>query len=191
MGESANIAEVPTLAVCGSHQLFAVAADNNFSTSGTWKWNNAVYTVNKKLSGDTHIPSPYTVETLPGEVGIFEIEVTPQNSADPFVEKLNLPPNLNPVYSEYHTMEVAYEPPGASLLFGPRKAQTGKNSKKTTHGVATRVQGLKYGFRQPFYSVQFHPERKTFADDGTDDGGNGQRFVIAYLKHALEWWEKQ
>jgi GMP synthase-like glutamine amidotransferase len=197
---------IPILAVCGSHQLVALA------------WGGSIVHM---VSQTNALATPHPLAD-PGEYGVFPIRAVDPSSKDPLAqlvvsERRTLKDGSQDTLMAFrHSDEIGIVPAGfevlftsndtvgwyyrADLWFLPQKNarigtgniwSMGDTDKKTSLQWRVRrgrVQGLRLDSRDRLlYTTEFHPEMDNFFAKHNDEG-NGQAFLRTFFRMSGQWW---
>jgi GMP synthase-like glutamine amidotransferase len=172
---------IPMLAVCGSHQLVALAF-NGFGAVAHMNDRGEPVRIADELAASpprAMWPSPRV-----GEEGTYPIVATAAGAADPLVRMVDATP-----MAATHHKDMVVETAGFTLLYrgddGRRAASRGSDQAR----VRCAVQALRRDDpSRLLYTVQFHPEMAAFDESTENDRGFGAAWVTAFLKLARAWW---
>ncbi|HEU4538612.1 MAG TPA: hypothetical protein VFS00_31040 [Polyangiaceae bacterium] len=187
--------DVPSLAVCGSHQLLARAFGDGWNAVAHMGGDGPSAPIARELAASPPrnlIPSP-----RPGEFGTFPLRLTPAGEADPLFVGLRGRPLL---FTESHSDEVVDEARSPLFvdLLEPDPSTEPFPLDPQAPAARCRVQAMRYAGprRRLLYSCQFHPElfihpsftgpRRARAQAlGTD----GLQMLINLFEAARAFWE--
>jgi hypothetical protein len=172
---------IPTLAVCGSHQLVA-AAFHGFSAVAHMNDEGEPVRVSTELAATP--PAPLWPSPRVGEEGTYPLRLSPGAQGDPLVKAVA----GHPKRASLHHKDMVVSTGGFILLFEESPAPP---FSKGDHQAAKRchVQGMKLeASHRLLYSVQFHPEIHRFAEATSNDEGFGRAFLAGFFDLAKTWW---
>jgi GMP synthase-like glutamine amidotransferase len=165
---------IPTLAVCGSHQLLA-AAMNGWSAVAHMTDTGEPILVSHELElSQSLIPDPRV-----GEEGTYPLAVTRRGARDRVVA----PAIRGSVVASLHHKDMVVDTRGATVLLTSDLSREPATTAGDPSHRRCFVQGLRWHDR-PLWSVQFHPEVSRFAEATEDDRGFGRRLLRAWLAAA-------
>jgi GMP synthase-like glutamine amidotransferase len=175
---------IPMLAICGSHQLVALAF-NGFGAVAHMNDGGAPVPISAELAASP--PRPMWPARRVGEEGTYPLTATPSAEGDPLVRAMGRAPA-----AASHHKDMVVDVTGFSLLY---RSDDGR-SPATRAGDQARnrciVQALRRDDpRRVLYTTQFHPEMSSFDESTGSDDGAGAAFIGAFLEVARRWWRRE
>jgi GMP synthase-like glutamine amidotransferase len=167
---------IPTLAVCGSHQLLGIAM-NGFSAVA----HMADYGPPTPISAELALTPPQLMIPTPrvGEAGTYPLAVTAHGATDPVIA----PAVTGLVSASLHHSDMVTDWTGGRLLMTCDPSREVASTSATLCATRCEAQAIRWGNR-PVYGVQFHPEIARFGVATEDDGGFGERLLVSFLRGA-------
>lgn len=171
--------DVPTLAVCGSHQLLAATFAGWGDVGHMTPAGSTPRPISAEADGTSRIPTPRL-----GEVGVFPTVVA--GPADPLLAGLP----AQPMFAEYHHDAVLAPPPSSRPILLPDGLNGADQSGAKFWERVTRpqdrcqVQALRYDVPPTgrlLYATQFHPEL-------TWGGPHGAVLLRNFFRLARDYW---
>ena len=171
---------VPMLAVCGSHQLVAIAY-NGFEAVAHMTDAGAPVRISDELAAS--MPSGMWPSPRVGEEGTYPLVATTAGESDPIVRATSITP-----MAAAHHKDMVVETKGFSLLFRGDESRPAATRAQSQVQQRCRVQALKLDDpSRLLYTTQFHPEMSAFDESDAPDAGFGKSFVAAFLNEARKW----
>jgi len=173
--------KIPLVAVCGSHQLVAIAF-NGFSAVAHMTDHGAPVRVSEELAA----PKPRGMWPWPrvGEEGNYPVLATQAGLLDPIVKASGTAP-----IAASHHKDMVVDTSGFTLLYQGDESRTPATTAGEQVKVRCRVQGMRLDDpTRLLYSTQFHPEMRGFDESTTDDKGFGVKWLHAFLREAQAFW---
>lgn len=175
--------KIPVIAVCGSHQLVAIAW-NGWSAVAHMTDHGAPVRISDELTA----PKPRGLWPWPrvGEEGTYPMRATQAGQLDPVVAAAGTGPNV-----ATHHKDMVVDTTGFVVLYQPDEGRAPATSAGDQVKVRCPVQGMRLADpTRLLYSTQFHPEMRGFEESTADDGGFGTRWVQAFLREAQAYWAR-
>lgn len=173
---------IPTLAICGSHQLVGLAF-NGFGAVAHMNDRGEPIRIATELAASPPRgmwPSPRV-----GEEGTYPIAATVAGESDPLVRAM--PPF--PMAATHHK-DMVVDTTGFTLLYVGDDARVAATSAGDQAQTRCRVQAMRLDAKHRIlYSSQFHPEMCAFDESTCDDRGFGAIWIAEFLKLARAWWD--
>ena len=171
----------PMLAICGSHQLVALAF-NGFDAVAHMNDAGAPVPISAELAAAP--PRPMWPARRVGEEGTYPLSAAPDADADPVVRAVGRAPAV-----ASHHKDMVVDTTGFSLLYCADDARAPATSARDQARSRCVVQALRRDDpRRVLYTTQFHPEMSSFDESTASDDGAGAAFIRAFLGVAKRWW---
>ncbi len=175
---------MPVLAVCGSHQLVAIAF-NGFSAVAHMTDAGAPVRISDELAA----PKPRGMWPTPrvGEEGTYPVLATQAGAMDPIVKAAG----TTPLVASHHK-DMVVDITGFTLLYTGDEGRSPATLAGEQVKVRCRVQGVRLDdATRVLYATQFHPEMRQFDESTSDDQGFGAKWIRAFLSAAERHWSPE
>ena len=172
---------IPVLAVCGSHQLVAIAFNGFGAVAHMTDAGPAV-----RISDELALPKPRGLWPTPrvGEEGTYPVLATQAGAFDPLVKAAGTAP-----LAASHHKDMVVDTTGFTLLYTADEGRAPATLAGEQVKVRCRVQGVRLDdATRILYATQFHPEMRAFDESTADDQGFGARWIGAFLQAAERHW---
>jgi GMP synthase-like glutamine amidotransferase len=175
---------IPTLAVCGSHQLVALAF-NGFGAVAHMTNAGKPVRIADELAAS--MPSGMWPSPRVGEEGTYPIVATSAAENDPVARTTSSAP-----MAAAHHKDMVIETSGFTLLYRGDESRPAATRARDQVEERCQVQALKLDDPgRLLYTTQFHPEMCAFDESDAQDAGFGKSFVAAFLQQARGWWSER
>jgi GMP synthase-like glutamine amidotransferase len=172
---------IPMLAICGSHQLVALAF-NGFGAVAHMNDGGAPVPISAELAASP--PRPMWPARRVGEEGTYPLTAAPSADGDPLVRAMGRAPA-----AASHHKDMVVDTTGFSLLYRSDDARSPATNARDQARSRCVVQALRRDDpRRVLYTTQFHPEMSSFDESTASDDGAGAAFIGAFLEVAKRWW---
>jgi len=173
--------KIPMLAICGSHQLVAIAF-NGFSAVAHMTNDGKPIPISNELA----LVKPRGLWPNPrvGEEGTYPIAATVSGSADPLARALASGP-----MAAAHHKDMVVDTTGFVLLYQGDDSRQPATRASDQVQIRCKVQAMKRDDpSRILYCTQFHPEMQAFDESTAADRGFGATWVSVFLGQARAWW---
>jgi GMP synthase-like glutamine amidotransferase len=175
---------VPMLAICGSHQLVAMAF-NGFGAVAHMTSSGPPVRILDELSVST--PRGMWPTPRVGEEGTYPIATTAAAASDPLVRAIETAP-----MASAHHKDMVVDTSGFVLLYQGDDSRPPATRASEQAQLRCRVQAMRRDDRSRLlYTSQFHPEMSAFDESTASDRGFGATWVGAFLTLSRTWWSER
>ncbi len=173
---------IPMLAVCGSHQLVAIAF-NGFSAVAHMTAGPSPVRISEELSMPT--PRGLWPNPRPGEEGTYPVIAASAAETDDLVRATTRAP-----WAASHHKDMVVDTSGFALIYQGDDGRAPATTAGDQVPLRCRVQAMRrLDPGRILYSTQFHPEMTRFDESTMTDGGFGKAWMASFLRLARSWWD--